>query len=175
MGIKELMVTFGNSKIFAYPPPPQEGIYLFPRHMPITITDNQATKNAALIKELLTIPDTGATLCPVRDVLDRIGDKWSMLTILNLGSTDKLRFNELRKNIEGISQRMLTVTLRSLESDGLVSRTVYAEVPPRVEYRLTALGQSLLTAVIELGNWAKTYAPAIAEARQQFARQAVAA
>jgi DNA-binding HxlR family transcriptional regulator len=98
-----------------------------------------------------------------------------MLTILNLGTAERLRFNELRKHIEGISQRMLTVTLRSLESDGLVSRTVYAEVPPRVEYSLTALGQSLLTAIIELGNWAKTHAPAIAEARQQFARQAAAA
>jgi DNA-binding HxlR family transcriptional regulator len=173
--IEKPMVTFNNSKVFAYPLPPQEGIYLFPRHMHVTVADTQAAKNAAFIKELLTIPETGATLCPVRDVMDRIGDKWSLLTILNLGSTDRLRFNELRKHIDGISQRMLTVTLRSLESDGLVSRTVYAEVPPRVEYCLTALGQSLLTAVIELGKWAKTYAPAIAEARQQFARQATVA
>ena len=140
--------------------------------MHVTVADNQATKNAAFIKDLLAIPETGATLCPVRDVLDRIGDKWSLLTILNLGSTEMLRFNELRKNIEGISQRMLTVTLRALEADGLVARTVYAQVPPRVEYALTAMGQSLLGAVIELGNWAAAHAPAIAEARKRIAAPA---
>ena len=105
----------------------------------------------------------------MRDVLARVGDKWSLLVILHLGSAERLRFNELRKCITGISQRMLTVTLRSLEQDGLVTRTVYAEVPPRVEYGLTEVGQSLLGAVIELGNWAKTHAPHIVQARQQAA------
>jgi DNA-binding HxlR family transcriptional regulator len=92
-----------------------------------------------------------------------------MLSILHLGSTESLRFNELRQRITGISQRMLTVTLRTLETDGLVTRTVYAEVPPRVEYALTELGQGLLGTVIIMGSWAHTHAPAIAEARQRMA------
>ncbi|UOQ75206.1 winged helix-turn-helix transcriptional regulator [Hymenobacter cellulosilyticus] len=116
---------------------------------------------------MLTVPEDGFAFCPVRDVLDRVGDKWSLLAILYLGSAEQLRFNELRKNIAGISQRMLTVTLRSLESDGLVARTVYAEVPPRVEYQLTDRGQGLLEAVLHLGQWAKEHAPAILQARQQ--------
>lgn len=135
--------------------------------MHVTIADPQAAAQMAAAKKILTIPRDGFTLCPVRDILSKVGDKWSMLVILYLGSADSLRFNELRRHIDGISQRMLTVTLRSLEADGLVSRTAYAEVPPRVEYRLSALGRSLLAALIELGNWAAAHAPAIAEARQQ--------
>lgn len=141
--------------------------------MHVTAADNQVTKNVAAAKKILTVPADGFALCPVRDILDRVGDKWSLLCILYLGSTERLRFNELRHSIDGISQRMLTVTLRSLENDGLVRRTVYAEVPPRVEYCLTTLGQSLLGAVIELGNWAKDHAPTIAEARQRAAATAM--
>lgn len=137
--------------------------------MHVTAADNQTTKNVAAAQKILTVPADGFALCPVRDILARVGDKWSLLCILYLGSTERLRFNELRHSIDGISQRMLTVTLRSLENDGLVRRTVFAQVPPRVEYRLTILGQSLLGAVIELGNWAKDHAPAIAEARQRVA------
>ena len=74
--------------------------------------------------------------CPMRNILDHIGDKWSLLSILHLSSIDNLRFNELRKRTTGISQRMLTVTLCALEADGLVVRTVYAQVPPRVEISL---------------------------------------
>ena len=136
--------------------------------MEVTIIDAQLTKTRVAAKKLITVPADNFTLCPVRDILDRIGDKWSLLSILHLGSTDSLRFNELRKRIAGISQRMLTVTLRALEADGLVQRTVYAQVPPRVEYQLTELGQGLLGAVVELGNWAAVHAPAIAAARQQM-------
>ena len=110
-----------------------------------------------------------AGLCPVRDILDRIGDKWSLLIILHLGVTEPLRFNELRKSIDGISQRMLTVSLRSLERDGLIQRQVYAEVPPRVEYRLTGIGRSLLKTVAELEQWATAHAPSIAQARAAYA------
>ncbi len=137
--------------------------------MPVTAVDNQVAKNVAAAQKILAVPAEGFALCPVRDILARVGDKWSLLCILNLGSSEQLRFNELRHRIVGISQRMLTVTLRALENDGLVRRTVYAQVPPRVEYRLTGLGQSLLGALIELGNWAKDHAPAIAEARQRVA------
>ncbi|MBF9222074.1 winged helix-turn-helix transcriptional regulator [Hymenobacter ruricola] len=140
--------------------------------MEVTTADTQATEIREAAKKIITVPPDSFALCPVRDILDRIGDKWSLLSILHLGSTDSLRFNELRKRITGISQRMLTVTLRALETDGLVARTVYAEVPPRVEYALTGLGQSLLAAVIELGNWAAAHAPAIAEARERMGRVA---
>ncbi|WP_210521581.1 winged helix-turn-helix transcriptional regulator [Hymenobacter terricola] len=136
--------------------------------MEVTVAEPQTDSMAAALENILTVSKNGPGLCPVRDILDRIGDKWSLLTILHLGRADNLRFNELRRHIEGISQRMLTVTLRSLETDGLITRTAYAEVPPRVEYRLTALGRSLLGAVVELGNWATAHAPAIAEARRAF-------
>lgn len=140
--------------------------------MEVTTADNQTAKIRAAAKKIITVPPDSFALCPVRDILDRIGDKWSLLSILHLGSTDSLRFNELRKRIDGISQRMLTVTLRALEADGLVQRTVYAQVPPRVEYELTELGQGLLGAVIQLGNWAAAHAPAIAEARKRVAMAA---
>lgn len=90
-----------------------------------------------------------------------------MLAILNLGSAEGLHFNELRKRIGGVSQRMLTVSLRALEADGIVSRTVHPEVPPRVEYRLTALGRELLEAVLELSRWANQSAPTILAARRK--------
>jgi DNA-binding HxlR family transcriptional regulator len=141
--------------------------------MHVTTVGSQAIKNAAAVKKLLAVPADGFAFCPVRDVLDRVGDKWSLLVILYLGSAEQLRFNELRKSVAGISQRMLTVTLRSLEQDGLVTRTVYAEVPPRVEYRLTEVGQSLLSAIIDLGNWAKTHAPIVVRARQQAGSEGI--
>jgi len=107
-------------------------------------------------------------LCPVRDIMDRFGDKWSLLTILNLGYSGKTRFNELRKRIDGISQRMLTVTLRSLERDGLITRKIYAEVPPRVEYELTLLGTSLLQQILGLAQWASGNMGEIAQSRLEY-------
>lgn len=135
--------------------------------MDITIDEAQLDSMSAAIQQILTDARNGPGFCPVRDVLDRVGDKWSLLAILHLGPVETVRFNELRQRISGISQRMLTVTLRSLEIDGLVNRKAYAEVPPRVEYHLTPLGQSLLAAVITLGTWATTHAPAIARSRQE--------
>src|SRR5258707_15551936 len=85
----------------------------------------------------------GGKCLAVREVLNRVGDKWSVLIVSLLGDQPK-RFNELRRTIEGISQRMLTLTLKGLERDGLVTRTVYPTIPPRVEYKLTALGRTLL-------------------------------
>jgi DNA-binding HxlR family transcriptional regulator len=103
----------------------------------------------------------------ISDVLARIGDKWSVLVVSRLGA-GPLRFNELRRSIGGISQRMLTLTLRGLERDGLVTRTVFATVPPRVDYALTALGRDLLEPVSALGAWAIRNQPKIARAREQF-------
>ncbi len=103
----------------------------------------------------------------VSDVLARVGDKWSVLVVTRLGS-GPLRFNELRRSIGGISQRMLTLTLRGLERDGLITRTVFATVPPRVEYALTGLGRDLLQPVSGLSDWALRNQAKIARAREQF-------
>ena len=92
--------------------------------------------------------------CPVRNVLCRLGDKWSMLVLITLNANGTMRFCDIHKTIADISQRMLTVTLRTLETDGLISRKVYAEVPPRVEYQLTDLGESLMPRVQVLVDWA---------------------
>jgi DNA-binding HxlR family transcriptional regulator len=107
----------------------------------------------------------------VSGVLSRIGDKWSVLIVSRLGART-LRFNELKREIGGISQRMLTLTLRGLERDGLVTRTVYPTIPPRVDYDLTALGRSLLVPVSELGDWALKNIARIEAARLAFDRAA---
>lgn len=103
----------------------------------------------------------------VSDVLDRVGDKWSVLVVVTLGDGPK-RFNELRRSIASISQRMLTLTLRGLERDGLVTRTVFPTIPPRVDYELTELGRSLLQSVAALGNWARENHARILQARVRF-------
>jgi DNA-binding HxlR family transcriptional regulator len=103
----------------------------------------------------------------VTEILSRIGDKWSVQVVVELGKGTR-RFNELRRTVTGISQRMLTLTLRGLERDGLVTRTVYPTIPPRVEYRLTGLGSSLLTVVRALGDWAIANRAEILAARDRF-------
>ena len=103
----------------------------------------------------------------VRDVLNRVGDKWSVLVIRTLGA-GPLRFNALRRAVEGISQRMLTLTLRGLERDGLVHREVHPTVPPQVEYSLTALGETLLGTIQALAEWAYAHRMDIQEARARF-------
>jgi DNA-binding HxlR family transcriptional regulator len=103
----------------------------------------------------------------VTEVLNRVGDKWSMQVVMKLGD-GSLRFNELRRAIDGISQRMLTRTLRGLERDGLVNRKVTPSIPPRVDYALTPLGQSLRCPVDALGEWAVLNREAIARSRSAF-------
>lgn len=103
--------------------------------------------------------------CPVRNILDRFGDKWSILILLILDQREWLRFNELSKAIPDISQKMLTVTLRTLEADGLVNRTIFPEVPPRVEYEISAMGKSLIPHIESLSQWAVENMPAIMESR----------
>lgn len=106
--------------------------------------------------------------CPaVREVLSRVGDKWSVLVIARLGDEPK-RFSELKRKVEGISQRMLTRTLRGLERDGMLTRTVHPTLPPSVEYALTPLGRTLLEPIQGLAKWAETNRLAIQEARARF-------
>ena len=104
--------------------------------------------------------------CPIRDVLSRLGDKWSMLVLITLNANGTMRFSDIHKTIEDVSQRMLTVTLRTLESDGLVERKVYAEVPTRVEYCLTDMGGTLIPHIEGLVGWALENMSTILEHRQ---------
>ncbi|WP_306368510.1 helix-turn-helix domain-containing protein [Nocardiopsis sp. CC223A] len=118
--------------------------------------------------------DAGPTVnpddCPVREVLDRIGDKWSVLVIVLLGRRTH-RYSELHRTIDGISQRMLTLTLRALVRDGLVERTAHASVPPRVEYSLTGLGRTLLEPLTALDRWAVEHREDVRAAREHHDRE----
>ncbi|MFC4947104.1 winged helix-turn-helix transcriptional regulator [Pseudonocardia sp. GCM10023141] len=112
--------------------------------------------------------------CEVRQILDRIADKWSLLVIALL-DTRTLRFTELQREIDGVSQRMLTVTLRQLERDGLVHRTVHPVVPPRVDYGLTPLGSTLHQTIQALVSWTEMHQREIASARAAYDERAAAA
>lgn len=105
--------------------------------------------------------------CPTRQLLDRVGDKWSVLILLLLGETP-LRFNQLRRRIDGISQKMLSQTLRTLERDGLVTRAVEASVPVTVTYTITTLGNDLLAALRLMIDWAETRMGDVAAAQQRY-------
>jgi len=106
--------------------------------------------------------------CPTRAILDRIADKWTTLIIGILAQSERRRFNELRRMIGGISQKMLTQTLRDLERDGLVNRTMYAEIPPRVEYELTPLGKTLCGPISALTQWAHDHIDEVKRAQNEF-------
>lgn len=112
--------------------------------------------------------------CPSRDLLDRIGDKWSVLILGELADGRPHRFAALRDRIGGVSEKMLAQTLRHLERDGLVDRQVFAEVPPRVEYRLTSLGGTLRVPLAALREWSVAHAGDVEEARSRYAAQAAA-
>ena len=117
----------------------------------------------------MSLKDTAdhANCQAMSDVLNRIGDKWSVM-VVGMLSRGTLRFNELKRQINGISQRMLTLTLRNLERDGLVTRTIYPEIPPRVEYCLTPLGETLKGPINTLWDWSAANHEAIVEARQTY-------
>ena len=126
----------------------------------------------------MSLHDTSqsANCTAMSDVLNRIGDKWSVMVVGMLGRNGTLRFNELKRMINGVSQRMLTLTLRNLERDGLVTRTIYPEVPPRVEYSLTELGKTLQRPINGLWDWSAENHRAIIEARAIYdAREAATA
>ncbi|MGL5891642.1 MAG: winged helix-turn-helix transcriptional regulator [Bacteroidia bacterium] len=145
----------------------QEGTAEKPSYPDVTIEQNRLTEEEKKFQLFFAKANVPATeLCPVRDIMARLSDKWSMLVILALGGYGTLRFNEMKHKIGDVSQRMLTVTLRNLENDGLITRTIYAEVPPRVEYRLTPLGHSFKEQIAVLANWATANANEIYKRRQ---------
>lgn len=118
----------------------------------------------------MSLQDTSqhANCTAMSDVLNRIGDKWSVMVVGMLGRNGTLRFNELKRLINGVSQRMLTLTLRNLERDGLVTRTIYPEVPPRVEYSLTELGKTLQGPIAGLWDWSAENHASIIDARSIY-------
>lgn len=117
--------------------------------------------------------DTGSIIeiCPVRNVIARFGNKWALLTVLVIGEQGVVRFNELGRLIPDVSSRVLSSTLRTLEADGFIDRKAYAEVPPRVEYRLTELGKSLLPLIWQLTEWAQKNMQQILTHRQNHTRE----
>lgn len=110
------------------------------------------------------------TLCPLDSLLPRLGDKWTIhvMALLTESKSNRLRFSELKHRIEGISQKMLTATLKTIERDGLVTRRVFPEVPPRVEYSLTAVGKGMIPALNDFMNWMQKNWPAIQTHREEF-------
>jgi len=128
------------------------------------MTRSRRQEGTALIPSNLHDPEDCRA---VSEVLARIGDKWTVLVVSVLGEGPK-RFNEIRRSLGSISQRMLTLTLRGLERDGLVSRTVFSTIPPRVDYELTKLGRSLLEPVSNLSLWARKNRAAMRDARRRF-------
>jgi DNA-binding HxlR family transcriptional regulator len=133
----------------------QEGTFLKPEHTKVTVP--VLPPNAHL----------GSDCRGVASILARVGDKWSVFVIMLLGNGPR-RFNEIKRMVGGISQRMLTLTLRGLERDGLVTRTVFPTIPPRVDYELTDLGRGLWQPVEALGKWAGEHQAQIETARQKF-------
>jgi DNA-binding HxlR family transcriptional regulator len=128
------------------------------------MTEQIAQEGTLRIRGNLDVPEACRA---VSEVLARVGDKWTVLVVSTLGDGPK-RFNELRRALGSISQRMLTLTLRGLERDGLVTRTVFPTIPPRVDYELTRLGRSLLDPVSALGLWARKNRAAIQDARKRY-------
>ena len=126
---------------------------------PETACDPGAASEAAAVVQ--------PTACRAREVLQRVGDKWSMLVIDLLGQ-GTLRFTELHRSVDGITARMLTVTLRGLERDGIVTRTIHPVIPPRVEYALTPMGRTLLDTIGQLVSWTDSHLPEIEAARAAY-------
>lgn len=117
--------------------------------------------------EVTVYTEDDAKACPIRNVLDRVGDKWSLLILLTLG-TDAKRFMEIKRSIGDISQRMLTQTLRSLERDGFISRKIYPQIPPKVEYQQTDMGRSFMFKLGPLIDWANEWHGQIVASRRMF-------
>jgi len=135
-----------------------------------TITENQKVKAAKKLKKMfghLDMRDSNL-VCPIRDVMALASDKWSILIILYLGYFPILRFNELKKKVYGISNKVLSERLKQLEGDGYLKRTMYPEVPIRVEYQLTNFGHSYLQKLIDLTEWAQMHKDAVINNRHSY-------
>ena len=144
----------------------QEGTSLAPGHLAVTAEGGEAMGTRQQTPRRLEHADR-ETCDTISDMLARIGDKWTLLVVSTLGD-GSLRFNELRRRIGDISQKMLSSTVKALERDGMVSRTVLSSVPPQVEYELTDLGRELLVPVLALAEWTQQHTPRILVARAAY-------
>jgi DNA-binding HxlR family transcriptional regulator len=135
-----------------------------------TVIDNQFVIDKKKMEKIFENLDleNPPIICPIRNVLASVLDKWSILIILMLGYNEVLRFSELKKMVKGISPKMLTTSLKHLEQDGFIIRTVFAEVPLRVEYNLTNQGKSFCNKILELSEWINVYFPFIFERRNKI-------
>lgn len=135
-----------------------------------TVVDNQLVIDKKKMENIFSdfYLENPLTVCPIRDVLANVLDKWSILIILMLGYYEILRFADLKKKIKGISPKMLSISLKHLEKDGFIIRTAFAEVPLRVEYKLTAQGKSFCNKIIELSEWISIYFPTIVDGRNKI-------
>lgn len=136
----------------------------------VTITEDQKVRAAEKIKKMFghINPKNPPELCPIRDVMALVSDKWSILIILYLGYYPVLRFNQIKKKVYGISSKVLSERLKLLEADGYLSRTLFPEVPIRVEYGLTEFGHSYLQKLLELTEWANTHSRSVVAHRLEF-------
>ncbi len=141
----------------------QEVTWLRGTYLKVTKIQNQRLMDEEKLKKYSNVDN-----CPVRNIIDRIGDKWSILVLLLLEDEGVLRFNEIHKLIDSISQKMLTVTLKKLEADGLINRKVYAQIPPKVEYELSDTGVSLMPPLHGLVGWALDHFDDIVESRKVY-------
>lgn len=150
----------------------QEGTARLPGHTDVTIAESQSVASEKNLKEIFVRAKNGREInfCPVRDIIARFSDRWSLLTLLLLGAHGRKRFSEIKSGIGDVSQRMLTVTLRHLEEDGFITREVFAEVPPRVEYELTILGRELVNQLTQFTAWIDTRSDDIVKARKKIRR-----
>lgn len=154
MVYKSVLVTFSDRKITAIKITLQEGTNPKPSYQMETITAIAAQENQKKISVFFESQQkTCGSLCPVKDILHAVSDKWSILVMVQLGYHKTLRFNALKKSINGVSQKMLTVKVRQLESFGLVHRQLFPEIPPRVEYTITPLGEEFLGHLMLLLDW----------------------
>ena len=135
-----------------------------------TDSDNQLVMNEKRLKKIFKYidPNEDIKVCPVRDIFSQVSDKWSVLIIGFLGRHEKIRFNELKKMVHGISSKILSERLKRLERDGYLERQVYIEVPIRVEYKLTELGHSYLNQLLNLGDWIEAFTPNILKNRKKY-------
>ena len=141
-----------------------------PSNQKETVAENQANNTSKKIKKIFRHldPANPPEVCPIRDVLSPVSDKWSVLIVIFLGLYQKLRFNALKKNIYGISSKMLTERLKSLERDGYVQREVFAEVPVKVEYQLTPFGYEYLEKLLDLMQWIDAKMPEVIKNRKGY-------
>lgn len=114
------------------------------------------------------VPDSIIEICPIRNIVARFGDKWSLLVLMVINSEGVIRFNELGRMIPDISTRVLSGTLKTLEADGLINRKVYAQVPPKVEYSLSDTGRSLIPLIIQLTEWAQANMKGVMKHRAEY-------